>query len=131
MLDYSVGIIDIIPYWDMYFLFYSDFKGSMLNISKASAAMRTCVGKLRVSGGTVCGTTSAECSGFLRTGAKEWKQGRAQNIFTSFLTFGVTFFCNIKVLFVLCVYAYFVIDFDENYQSTFIKGGLISESFSL
>jgi hypothetical protein len=66
-----------------------------------------------------------------RTGAKEWKQGRAQNIFTSFLTFGVTFFCNIKVLFVLCVYAYFVIDFDENYQSTFIKGGLISESFLL
>ena len=37
-----------------------------------------------------------QCSAFLRTGAKEWKHGRAQNIFTSFLTFGTTFFCSIN-----------------------------------
>ena len=65
-----------------------------------------------------------QCSAFLRTGAKEWKQGRAQNIFTSFLTlgpaFGTTFFVASMILFVLCVYVYFV-----------IKGGLISESFSV
>ena len=48
-----------------------------------------------------------QCSAFLRTGAKEWKQGRAQNIFTSFLTFGTTFFCSINDTFCtmcLCIF---------------------------
>ena len=99
LLKYFVGNIDIYIALG-YILFTRTLKGRMLYISKASAEMRTSVGELRVMSLVVLSVApSVLCSAFLRTGVKEWKQGRAQNIFTSFLTFGTTFFCNINATF--------------------------------